>query len=95
MKTEHTPGPWEVRDGKLWAPLQLTYIADLRNPCDNSPEERAKHDADCALLAAAPDLLAALKMLVIIVGMACPSRVKALDAAEDAIAKARGGKGAK
>jgi hypothetical protein len=63
-RTQHTVGPWEVREGKIWSPLSLTYPADLCLPCDATPDERAQAEADWNLLAAAPELLEALRGLL-------------------------------
>ena len=63
MKAEHTPGPWEIE-----------YADPIRQP-DVLPSIRATefrgevacgvfHEADARLIAAAPDLLAALEAVV-------------------------------
>lgn len=60
----HTPGPWQV--GDTWAGVtrfverlgqQPGYVAEARG---SSPEER---DANARLIAAAPELLAALEVV--------------------------------
>lgn len=63
-KTSHTPGPWKAdRIGKelYISPVNGGFVADMqRDECAND-EARAACDADAVLIAAAPDLLAALK----------------------------------
>lgn len=65
MKMEYTPGPWECRSGAVIKP-DHTYdgipLADMdREPGNGTtPVER---DANAWLMAAAPDLLAALDTL--------------------------------
>ncbi len=50
---KHTPGPWSVSEcgTTVWAEAPLRRIADVRHV----------RDADAALIAAAPELLAVLK----------------------------------
>lgn len=62
MKTTHTPGPWKVSS---LAPLNIckdngTLIADCCNAWQSFDGER---EANARLIAAAPDLLAALETL--------------------------------
>ena len=63
MTTQHTPGPWNVtglyvreRDGGLVASI-IDLWHDQKTP-------KAEMDANARLIAAAPDLLAALKELL-------------------------------
>ena len=62
--TTHTPGPWTVGDED--SPLLLsgdgTYVAQVISR-DETGALRPSHAADAALIAAAPDLLAALQMI--------------------------------
>jgi hypothetical protein len=56
----HTPGPWEIFDSEIIASNSDVNIADLRlcdgmDPCEWQANQR--------LIAAAPDLLSALKAL--------------------------------
>lgn len=64
MKTKHTSGPWYYTCGAIWKdPEAETYCiakAD-RNTPETAPTER---DANCRLIAAAPELLEALWQLV-------------------------------
>lgn len=62
-KTTHTPGPWEINEGDGMAIAKVSHFA-ITAPCTAnvgsglSPKENA---ANARLIAAAPDLLAALK----------------------------------
>lgn len=78
MSTEHTPGPWKAFGTAVYFP-GIRGGFDLRS-CPN-PEANAR------LIAAAPDLLDALKEVVRI----SDRKHDAWDAARAAIAKATGG----
>jgi hypothetical protein len=53
----HTPGPWTVNDGDMiWGPNE-EFIAE----CIHEP-----YEANAALIAAAPDLLAVCEQLLIV-----------------------------
>ena len=87
---EHTPGPWTVRDERQIAPNQRGaypfYI-------DEGPAHRiagVRFEADARLIAAAPDLLAALEEAVPAMTVPGYDSEEAIDLARDAIAKARG-----
>jgi hypothetical protein len=70
VKTTHTPGPWEVDGdgfvvgGEGDAPnadfVSLRFITALTVSRHHRPDQR-EQDANARLMAAAPDLLAALK----------------------------------
>lgn len=70
MTQTHTPGPWTA-GASLIGTLTMREIALVREPCrhrDGTPwtrngaaETMAEYEANVALIAAAPDLLAALK----------------------------------
>lgn len=83
-KPEATPGPWEAIDGIVYpaagADDGRDWIADLR--CASN------ENANAALVAAAPELLAALEK--IIEGVAGCQRDPQWEAARAAIAKAKG-----
>ena len=80
--SEHTPGPWSAEDTVIYGPSHLN-IAELEpNDYIRNDEQRA----NARLIAAAPDLLAALDALV----DATNTRSLAYDDAVTAIAKARG-----
>lgn len=94
-ETTHTPGPW-TRDGtpeglRICAPFdQLgprgVTVAEVSRAWKDDAEARA----DANLIAAAPDLLAALSRLVEWIDCGCDPSSKSLDSARAAIAKARG-----
>ncbi len=89
MTTHHTPGPWTVVDhgkGSQWIENDLgAAIAQLP---DWLPEVGNPRDANARLMAAAPDLLASLKIFVLNKG--CGRPCPYCDAARAAIAKAEG-----
>lgn len=69
-ESKHTPGPW-IFDGDLvWAASIDGYVANTRTEDMTSGENIAKRDAleqieaNARLIAAAPDLLDALKSIV-------------------------------
>ena len=76
METRHTPGPW---------PMHKARIADHYCIGERAPYVAvAKTEADARLVAAAPDLLEALKEL----RYACTDKAESM--ADAAIAKATG-----
>lgn len=93
----HTPGPWtvdvtqrvrQVRDGQ--GAVVAAFVRMEHDDCSPTPET----DADAALIAAAPDLLAACEALRLL-ALDCSSRWSRghpaiVERAEAAIAKARG-----
>lgn len=88
---KHTPGPWTVVDQVAVDGSCTTLVKGGDHVvCKSSarPKARQKQDADAALIAAAPDLLAALQTMVR--GMDF-QHSWALDNARAAIAKATGG----
>jgi hypothetical protein len=100
MTTQHTPGPWCVEsaltlpDGRflpasIIEPDSITYLATATTW---EPAQQAECDANMMLMAAAPELLAALRNCVDFLedcfgGVAEPT---CLDTARAAIAKATG-----
>ena len=103
--SQHTPGPWKVVDGHYpcfieiegasFRPAIVTHATDL------TLEDTRRRRADAQLMAAAPELLAALKALVPFMEMAFAAEGDtfgvrhndandALFAAESAIADAEG-----
>ena len=89
-QTAHTPGPWNFGRTSLdvYAPETGKHIATAHLPLGWLSEERAIAEANARLIAAAPDLLAALEMIRNAnVAMAEPIE----DAMFAAIAKAQGG----
>lgn len=64
---QHTPGPWTIRnragyDGQIWAENAMS--AQLSIPIAETLSIGAVDDANARLIAAAPELLAALKAAV-------------------------------
>jgi hypothetical protein len=57
MNTTHTPGEWHTHDGQIY-PLETGVTLALIPYWD---EENEEHQANARLIAAAPDLLEALK----------------------------------
>lgn len=88
--TKHTPGPWVLfGDGELRQLIIMPAgrpgeIAAVQFPTDTSRD--AEYDANAHLIAAAPELLAALKAVVAV----ADRRTDEFDAARAAIAKATG-----
>lgn len=84
MNTKHTPGPWScpkgleviAADGRV-----ITFIDD------GDYREPAEAEANACLIAAAPELLAALKVCL---HFCNPMQTRAIAATQEAIAKAEG-----
>ncbi len=96
MSTQHTPGPWSVAEKENRDDLDLPYwcvfsLSDAETAPSraygDTPEQRK---ANAGLIAAAPDLLAALDRIKDYV-MGDPVAASALTQARAAIAKAQGG----
>lgn len=68
MKTKHTEGPWEVVDGgdslAILSPSQNSDIAYLPNWGSEGEGPLKEMQANARLLAAAPQMFAALKAIV-------------------------------
>ncbi len=103
METKHTPGPWHVGAGSRGVrDVMASDRAIARLYADDAPSRGcdvpARVDADARLIAAAPDLAAALARLVELAddpeaqdddATAHPEAMRlALDAARAALAKA-------
>lgn len=88
-----TPGPWVYLDiGEIAAGEDLSVIVAVINEGDNSPPS-IDTEANGQLLAAAPELLAALKGLLAwmpVTGNGAAAARDEISAARDAIAKAEG-----
>jgi len=93
MSAKHTPGPWEVTE---YESGDFTITAQGRGPCDGDicgttmrPEEHDENAsyANARLIAAAPELLEVLEMLVSNVG---PS-TSDIAVARAGLSKAKGG----
>jgi hypothetical protein len=63
MMLEHTPGPWVLLDS-LRGPRIVADDADATPVCDTIGGNHQHAKADALLIAAAPDLLAALQEIV-------------------------------
>jgi len=63
---DYTPGPWELREGweEVFGPGIYTPGAHDMEPHAAVSQFAADPDADARLIAAAPDLLAALEQIV-------------------------------
>lgn len=96
MKTNHTPGPWQVAEtqhhGQTLDIVESSTARILARTFINSPfPEQA---ANARLIASSPDLLAALQFLLaeynqhIPEGIDCPKIMEAARQAETAIQKA-------
>jgi hypothetical protein len=68
MSTQHTPGPWSVTDGHYPSFKQISgpsfKISVVMWATDLTEDDYRKRDADLHLIAAAPELLEALKLAV-------------------------------
>ncbi len=88
METKHTPGPWEVELGTANRDWHIIKRGTAWNATS------AERDANARLIAAAPDLLAALALILADYSAAYggdeKDEPKAMKAARAAIAKAEG-----
>ncbi len=90
MKTQHTPGPWKV-SGKNPPMIYARAGLDIVAQCDSAGEmTRDQEAANARLIAAAPDLLAALLALLSDKYLADPINADRMAGAKAAIAKAAG-----
>ena len=96
MLNTHTPGPWIVGDDSnplIFSPSAGDYVAQVA-AYDSRHRLRPSYAADAALIAAAPDLLAALQLCHRFInggsGLYPGLHHEAYIAARDAIAKATG-----
>lgn len=90
MQSNHTPGPWTLGDENdplVFSPVAGAYVAQVL--AYDGGSLRSNYAADAALIAAAPELLAALQLLVR--GDGQPDEcARAMRAARAAIARATG-----
>ena len=85
MSKQHTPGPWHVEP----SPDRVHF--DIRADGVHVPHGSGKGEANARLIAAAPDLLAALEDVVASAQANCSgSLANAITAGQEAIAKAKG-----
>jgi hypothetical protein len=93
----HTPGSWEVDGFRIVAECNGFSVADVNGPDRRARGKEWKEDMDCCiananLIAAAPDLLAALEVMLAQFSKT-PSTLKDTQAracAHRAVAKAKG-----
>lgn len=90
---KHTKGPWktEINEGELEIWSQDTFIAGVTHDLYFTAEKSGQHTANAALIAAAPEMIEALELLLnetrnIMHNDTVWARSKAIDA----IKKARG-----
>jgi hypothetical protein len=98
--TGHTPGPWAFTEGdKGRREMSVIHKANDREFLlgyaiteSQNPHQRAEDIANARLFAAAPDLLAACKAILLSIGDDDPDwrEESGLQAVKDAIAKAEG-----
>lgn len=83
--TKHTQGPWEFRDGFILAKGEALPVIGVQVPTTVGPR-RLEAIRNAKLIAAAPDLLHALRAVVRV----ADRKTVEFDAARAAIAKATG-----
>ncbi len=96
-KQTHTAGPWRAaKSGYIFGPdVQVANVGDYKDR-ELLPFNKERWDADARLIAAAPELLAALRELTIAAEASGwdvdADNAPILNAARDAIARAEGGR---
>lgn len=91
MKEKHTPGPWVIHQKKTV--LSYDLMASRMDHMEGKSVSPDEHEANATLIAAAPDLLAALEQsLMALIGYQHQNEITkaAQNSARAAIAKARG-----
>jgi len=95
MNTKHTPGPWgmgqtgESSDFEINAGnKQVAVVRDGRHVLDMKSNEEST--ANARLIAAAPELLAALNRMMRVTPMANDQQIEAIQQAMTALAKVEG-----
>lgn len=90
METKHTPGPWLV----FTNPIGVGVCVDASDVAHcsgfDSKRSRGEEEANARLIAAAPDMLAALKEFLRHQANEVPNLDRAETAALSAVAKAEG-----
>ena len=93
---KHTPGPWFASGRYIGTVNHMSYIGECRNAADNWSDD-CPASANARLIAAAPELLEALKEAQLALAMCQPRtdngakcQREAMENARDAIAKATG-----
>lgn len=85
----HTPGPWKIERASDPGPFHFHYLVDATDKIVAStwaPPSESESEANARLIAAAPDLLEALRGVVRV----ADRKTDEFDAAHAAIAKATG-----
>ena len=98
MSTKHTPGPWTMHprfdDGAevraLLAPVAWCGVASTHGASSSQSIDAAEARANARLIAAAPDLLAALHRISLASQNSMSSKEECGRIAREAIAKAKG-----
>lgn len=88
--SKHTPGPWVFQAHDHWLPAVVIGESVWHAGLVTGRERPGEHEANARLIAAAPDLLAALKALLPWVAAPPSDSAEAWRAAQAAIAKAEG-----
>ena len=66
MSPKHTPGPWTLNAGKV-RNRSRSIVADVRDTEHDNPPTREAAEANAHLIAAAPELLEALRDMATII----------------------------
>lgn len=98
METRHTPGPWRINGSLITSQAAMALQVAIVYPpkVGNAPRDIDERDANARLIAAAPDLLDALRLLLDGLQTYAPEFMHGLPkadyirAARAAIAKAEG-----
>jgi hypothetical protein len=64
---DHTPGPWEIRQGHVYAMTGRYYerpVARVGVPLDKNDSRVPELEANCRLIASAPDLAEVVKVFL-------------------------------
>ena len=97
MKTKHTPGPWNVKDSDTVVGPAGNVVAECCGYSDKAttPEQQAQggRESNARLIAAAPELLEACRLIVLAYGHMDDLTNPYVAAARAAIRKAEEGPG--
>ena len=97
MSITHTPAPWKLRTQRAQRIVSTGWHVEAEDGCTLAVvlgEQSKELLANAKLIAAAPDLLAALTALLNYANLGAYERANAVTAARAAIAKATGGSNA-
>ena len=88
MKTEHTPGPWVINESKNIIFIPTSFGNDIVCTITNGGHIKEVSDANARLIAAAPEMLEALKEaklyidgIELVLGESAPHIKKCIDEA--------------